>query len=72
MDITRLKDKRTTLGLSQTDVAIQLGLTKSSYSKRENSKLDFSISELQDLVSILKLSNKEITKIFFNHKVALK
>lgn len=70
MKSNELKSKRIRLGLGQKEVAQKLVISKSSYSKRENGILYFSIKEIKILKILLKLKDEEIIDIFFNEQVA--
>lgn len=67
-----LKAARVRKGLSQEKLAATLNIGKTSYSKRENGIIPFSIEEASTIATTLSLSNEEIIHIFFNKKVALK
>ena len=60
-----LKSKRAILGLSQSDVADKLKISKSAYCKRENGLKDFKSSEIKSLMITLDLSNNNVIEIFF-------
>lgn len=70
MNINKLKGKRVYHGFSQEDLGIALNISKSSYSKRENGLVEFTLSELDILKVVLKLSDYDIIDIFFTPVVA--
>lgn len=52
--------------VSQECLAQQLGVTKASYSRKENGKIAFSLEDVKKLKKIFKLTIEEVEKIFFN------
>lgn len=60
-----LKAARVRLGYTQKEVAKQLGIGETSYVHRENGKQEFTVSEVNRLRKVLKLSNYDIIDIFF-------
>lgn len=67
-----LKAARIRKGFSQEKLATTINIGKTSYSKRENGIISFSIDEASKIAETLNLSKEEIIYIFFNKKVALK
>ncbi|SHH19977.1 helix-turn-helix transcriptional regulator [Clostridium grantii] len=65
-----LKAARIRGGYSQKKLAQLALLGETSYSKRENGVVPFTINEVSNIAKILNLSSEEIMKIFFNEKVA--
>ena len=55
---------RRRVGMTQEDVAKELHISATSYGNKENGKVDFKLEEVLNLVSLLKLSINERTKIF--------
>ena len=58
-----IKGKRETLGVSQKDMAMSLGLNRSSYNKIENGKMEPSFSTLQAICRLLSLDLTEILEL---------
>lgn len=65
-----LKEYRLEKGFTQQKLAYQLDMDKTSYCKRENGVIDFSLEEIKKIVKVLKMSEKDIIRIFFKVKVA--
>lgn len=65
-----LKALRVKNGFTQKDIAEILGISETSYNKRENGSLEFTISEIKKLKNIFNLSNDDIIRIFFSDDVA--
>lgn len=68
IDILELKSHRVRKGLTQKDVANLLGLTASTYTKKENYQIPFSLRELKVLKMAFELDDKEFMKIFFKQE----
>lgn len=66
ININILKAERTKYGLTQKDMAKELGKSVSSYCKREIGLVDYNVSEIRIIKRILKLSPSKIDEIFFN------
>ena len=61
-----LKKLRIDFKYNQSDVAKLLGFkSTSSYSRKENGEIEFSIGDIKKLKEIFSLSSEEIVKIFF-------
>ena len=58
-----IKGKREGLGVSQKDMAMSLGLNRSSYNKIENGKMEPSFSTLQAICRLLSLDLTEILEL---------
>lgn len=67
-----LKAARIRAGYSQKKICKLADMGETSYSKRENGIVPFTINEVSKIAGILQLSKDEIIKIFFNEKVATK
>ena len=65
-----LKSLRALNGHTQKDLANMLGIGETSYTKRENGDLDFSVEEIKKLKELYKLSDEDIIRIFFDNEVA--
>lgn len=57
-----LRGRREFLKLEQADMAAQLGLTQSSYSRMENGKTSLTLVQLSGIAPILKFSSSEFLK----------
>lgn len=68
----RLKNARNRRLKNQEDMAKLLGISKSTYSRKENNLIPFTQDELRKMKAYLELSNDEFMTIFFNQVVALK
>lgn len=58
----KLRAKRVENGMTQKDMAIKLGITPNSYSKKETGQKDFTFSEI---IVILNLFNCKFEDVFF-------
>ncbi|SHK45592.1 helix-turn-helix domain-containing protein [Tepidibacter formicigenes] len=67
-----LKSARVKNGYTQKDLAKELCLGTTSYTKRENGQISFTVDEVCLLREKLSLSDEEIIKIFFKNNVATK
>lgn len=67
-----LKSARVKQEMTQEQVAKALGIDKTTYSKKEKGRNLFKITEIQVLVSILKLSKEDVFEIFFADNVEFK
>lgn len=65
-----LKSLRALYGHTQKDLANMLGIGETSYTKRENGDLSFSIEEIKKLKELYKLKDEDIIRIFFTSSVA--
>lgn len=63
----KLRAKRVEKQMTQTDLAKKLKISLSSYSMKETGKIDFTLSEIQDLMYYL---DCEFDDIFFKKDVA--
>ncbi len=61
----RLKNHKT-----QKDIAKMLDLEVSTYTKKENGQIPFSIKEVLTLKEIFKLNDSEVIDIFLNKNVS--
>ena len=64
---TKLKGKRVEKGFNQTELANKLGISLSSYCQKEIGKVDFTLTEIQDLMYYLDCNFDDI---FFRKEVA--
>jgi DNA-binding XRE family transcriptional regulator len=64
-----LKAIRNMKSISQEQIGSFMELSKSSYNKRENGKVDFTLSELIIIASIFELTKDQIFDIFFKNKL---
>lgn len=65
----KLRAKRVEKGMNQTELANKLNMCLSTYSMKETGKIDFTLSEIQDLMYYL---DCEFDDIFFKKEVANK
>lgn len=63
LDLNRLKAERIAKGWDQAEFAHKLGMSRTSYSKRENGLVNISIKELAKMMSVLGF-NKDKISIF--------
>lgn len=68
LDLNRLKAERIAKGWDQAEFAHKLGMSRTSYSKRENGLVNISIKELAKMMSVLGF-NKDKISIFFTQSV---
>ena len=68
----KLRSLRALSGLTQKQIAEKLGLSETSYTKRENGLIDFSVEEVKKMKEVFGLSDAEIVEIFFANEVAYK
>ena len=61
----KLKAKIVEKGFTQTTFAEKIGLSPTSFSYKINSKVDFSLTEIQKMCDVLGLSHEERQYIFF-------
>lgn len=57
----KLKSKLALTNMTQTDLAKELGITYSSVNNKINGKIDFTQSEIEKILNILKDRNLEVT-----------
>ncbi|WP_202707634.1 helix-turn-helix domain-containing protein [Sporosalibacterium faouarense] len=65
-----LKSIRIKMGYTQKTLAEKLNMSETSYSKRENGIIIFSVCEVKKLKEILELDDEDILRIFFDDSVA--
>lgn len=53
-------------GYTQNDFAKLIGMSATSLSYKMNGKVDFSLTEIQQIGKVLQLNSDDITIIFFN------
>lgn len=70
MNKKALKSKRVLRGISQSEIAKMLGISLTSYNKKETGKIEFKRDEIEKLAKILKLSISDVDEIFFDKKLA--
>lgn len=68
----KLKGVRTSCNLKQSDIAKKLGISESTYNRKENGYADFSETEMWQISRILNKEPESIffSNIFFDDKVA--
>jgi putative transcriptional regulator len=67
-----LKSVRVKFGFTQEKMAKHLCISVSSYSKRENGYLQFTLAEVALLQKMFNMTEKQVWNIFFTKEVALK
>jgi len=70
LDSQLLKAKLVEKSLTLEKTAEKMGITKSTLSKKVNGLCDFKFCEIDDLSTILELSQHDIMRIFFGRFVA--
>lgn len=60
-----LRAKRVILGINQDVVANVLGISVTSYSRKESGKNDFTQTEIKKLIEYFNLESEEIVSCFF-------
>lgn len=61
LDLNRLRAERIAKGWDQAEFAHKLGMSRMSYSKRENGLVNISIKELARMMSLLGFSKDKIS-----------
>ena len=69
MQSRELKSLRVLRGLTQKELADKLGMSETSYTKRENGQISFTIDEIKNLKLILQLTNEDIIRVFLQMKL---
>jgi transcriptional regulator with XRE-family HTH domain len=67
-NFNRLKAERIARGKSQEQMALALGMAKSTYSKKENGVLRLSVDDFAKATSYLGMNTSEI-HVFFTQKI---
>lgn len=71
VDLARIKAERVAKGLTQENMAKQLGWSRSTYAKRENGIVPIGADELANIASILNINENQMG-IFFKFNVPKK
>ncbi len=66
MAIDQLKILRKQANFSQEYLGEKLDISQSTYNKKENGIIPFSLEEIKELKNILNLNNEQIINIFLN------
>ena len=66
-NLQRLRAERVAQGYDQQELGDKLGMCKTSYWKRENGKVDLSINELAQIMTVLGL-DKDKASMFFTQE----
>lgn len=66
----KVKGKMRELGLTQKKVATELKIAEPTVNQKINNQRPFTLSEIEDLIKILKIPNEEFNHYFFYHPVA--
>jgi len=69
MKLRLLKAKRILNGLTQEQIAKEIGMNPKSYNMKENGKYKFSLEEAAKISNTLKLSLEEFNDIFLQIKL---
>jgi putative transcriptional regulator len=64
-----LKALRIKNGISQNKISNLIGISETSYNKRENGKIEFTLSEIIIISRIFNLCGEEIFDIFFDKRL---
>lgn len=67
--VNDVKLLRLSYGYTQGDIAKFLNVHISTYTKKENGQLPFSLKEIRVLKEFYNLDNDEVVEIFLNNKV---
>lgn len=70
MKSRELKALRAKNGHTQAKLGALMDMGETTYCKKENGQIDFTLSEIKMLKCIYNLSQEEIDSIFFNDEVA--
>ena len=68
-NVRRMKAERIAKGISLKEMSDKLGMTKGTYSKKENGKIRVNVDDLAKIFEILELSEEDCG-IFFTHSVS--
>lgn len=66
MNTALLKSKRVAKGLSQVQLAELVKVSPTTYNQCENGKVPFRMDIVKSLILLLKLSESEVSEIFFD------
>lgn len=72
MKSRELKALRVKNGYTQAKLGALMNMGETTYCKKENGQIDFTLSDIKMLKNIYNLSQEEVASIFFNEEVALK
>lgn len=64
--LQELKEIRKNNGFTQEKVANELGIKKSTYSRKETGKIPFALEEVKSISTLLRLDGNQIIKIFLS------
>jgi Predicted transcriptional regulators len=70
--LRELKALRARYGYTQKDLAKVIGVDETSYNKRENGKIQFTLKEIKIIKKEFRLSPADVDLIFFNDEVDFK
>jgi len=65
IDTEKLKGAVVAAGLTQAEIADKIGLSPTAFNNKVTNKTEFKASEIAKIVSLLNLSEHEISCIFF-------
>ena len=69
MVTNKLKGYRVSQGITQPEIAGNMGMTAKTYNHKENGKVSFKIEEVCKLATILGMSIEDVNEIFFGNKL---
>lgn len=70
MNINALKAKMVLEGISTEKLAQEIGVSKSAFYRKLNGKTEFTREEIQKIIDVLRISNSDAFKIFFENQVS--
>lgn len=72
-DLNKIAAYRKLIGVSQADMAKKLGISLTSYNKKENGRREFTQSEMIEITKIFQEKLPDITMdaIFFNNELSI-
>lgn len=69
MNVSSLKSARVKKGLTQTEISKIMGITHTTYNRKELGVVEFVLSEVEQVSQILDLNLDEVNEIFFDNKI---
>lgn len=69
INVRKLKSVLILKGISQQDLAYNLGISKQALNYKINGRTPFKVSEILKIQKLLKLSKEERDNIFFDYRV---
>ncbi|WP_373710709.1 helix-turn-helix domain-containing protein [Jeotgalibaca porci] len=68
VDLNKLRGKIVEKGLSQQELAISIGIDRSTFYRKMKNGGDFSIGEVSKMADVMRLTNQEAVEIFLSNK----